>query len=1081
MFTPSHEPEARAAAVTLHARMLRQAARTPEAIALLAPDGSAIAYGALARRVARLARHLRSLGVGPDAPVGVCLPRDLDLPTALLSVMAAGGAYLPLDPAYPAQRTAFALADAQARWVITRSDVALPSPADGDAPSFTRIDLDRLALDDLPTDDAWIHDLDRTIGPDRLAYLIYTSGSTGRPKGVAISHRCAIHLLDWAQTVFDDDDLRGTLAATSVCFDLSIFELFLPLSRGAVAVLARDALQLADLPTRDRVTLINTVPSAIGELVALDALPAGVRVVNLAGEPLKRALVDRIHAQRPTARVYNLYGPSEDTTYSTGTQVPAGVSDEPSIGLPLPGTRADVLDARGAPTIDGEAGELWLGGAGVSRGYLGRPSATAARYRPDPLATTPGARRYRTGDRVRRDAAGVLHFLGRLDHQVKIRGFRVELGEIEAVLARRSDVQQTVIVARGEGAAKQLVAYVEPKRDAAPLDVADLRRHVAAQLPAPMVPSLFVPLASLPLLPNGKIDRRRLPDPATVPATASGREISTIDARASAPRTPTEQMVAACMAEVLQLPSIGRDDDFFALGGHSLLAARLRATVLGAIGLDIGATQLHDTPTIARLAAAIEARAKLPQTAPSATDDDPDGGVPIAPIARAGELPVTISQAALWLLAQLGDPAIYNVPIAMHLTGDLNVAALRAALTQLIARHEPLRSRFVSNAQGDPRTVIDPPPDAFDLPLEDLSHRFEPLDEALAQVDVAARRRPDLAEGPLLWGCLYRLGARVHVLSLIVHHIVIDGLTLEMLFRELGVLYAAAARGETAQLPAPTIQQVDIAAHREALAVDGRWDALADPWRAQLAGVPMSPLDLPTDRPAIDRPARLGALHQTDLDADLVAQLDGAARARGCTPYALALGAFLAWLRDATGQDDLVVGVPLTGRGPQSETTIGYYVNTAALRLDVGRIASGDALIHRVRDALRSIHAHQAMPFARVVKALGLFQEQRNHVPLLDASFQLRNAYFGPDVLPGLQANLLPAHNGTAKFTLEVSLVRAASGALALLIEYDADMFRRRTIEGIAADYVRVLGALLARPEAPLDVLVAALPVMEAV
>ncbi|HSF41240.1 MAG TPA: amino acid adenylation domain-containing protein, partial [Thermoanaerobaculia bacterium] len=566
----------------LHELFEAQAARTPGAVALV--DGTRRwTYRELDLRANLLAHRLIRRGVGPEVPVAVCLERTADLPAALLAVLKAGGAYVPLDPAHPRERLAFLLEDSRAAVLLTRSGLV-----EGLAGTIPTLDLEG----------------DEPGGPDRgkpssgvspahLAYVLYTSGSTGRPKGVAVEHRSAAALIHWARGTFSAEELAGVLAATSAGFDLSVFEMFAPLSAGGAAILAANALVLPDLPAAGEVTLVNTVPSAIAVLARQGGIPPSVRTVNLAGEPLKASLAREVYERSRAERIWNLYGPTEDTTYSTAARVGPSDAREPSIGRPLPGTRAHVLDPGGREVPVGVPGELCLAGAGLARGYLGRPGLTAERFVPDPFSPAPGARLYRTGDLVRRRPGGDLDFLGRLDHQVKIRGVRVELGEIESVLAAHPAVREAVALVRGDDGDRRLVAWVVPADGAVPQPAA-LREHLRAELPEAMVPGAFVVLERLPLTPNGKLDRRALPAPEHTPQAAY-----------TAPRNQVEEILAGLWGEVLRVGRVGIHDNFFDLGGHSLLGVRLLSQVRDLFGVTLEVRSIFEQPTVAGMAVAI--------------------------------------------------------------------------------------------------------------------------------------------------------------------------------------------------------------------------------------------------------------------------------------------------------------------------------------------------------------------------------------------------------------------------------------------------------------------------------------------
>jgi len=568
----------------IHELFEAQVARTPDAVAVVWGD-QALTYAALNRRANQLAHHLRRLGVGPDGLVAVCLERTGDLVAALLGILKAGGAYLPLDPAYPTDRLAFMLADAQPRVVLTQTALRARLPAS--AAAVVCLDTAPLAAE-APTDPPPL------ATATNLAYVLYTSGSTGVPKGVAIEHRSVGSLVHWAQGVFTPAELAGTLFATSICFDLSVFEMFVPLSSGGTVILVADARALAERPARPAVTLVNTVPSVMAELLQAGAVPPSVRTVTLAGEPLPAPLADALYRLGHVAKVYDLYGPSETTVYSTcALRRPGGPS---TIGRPLANTEAYVLDRHGQPVPIGVPGELYLGGVGLARGYLHRPALTAERFVPHPFAPAPGARLYRTGDCVRYRADGTLEFLGRGDHQVKLRGVRIELGEIEAVLGQHPQVQTAVAVVHAAAPGDRLVAYVVPRPGMAPTADA-LRAFLEARLPAYLVPATYRVVAALPLLPNGKVDRQALAAQAPLPAAPEAPYV--------APRTPVEAALAQLWAELLRVERVGVHDDFFALGGHSLLATRVVAHLRTRFGVALPVRAVFESPTLGALALAV--------------------------------------------------------------------------------------------------------------------------------------------------------------------------------------------------------------------------------------------------------------------------------------------------------------------------------------------------------------------------------------------------------------------------------------------------------------------------------------------
>ncbi len=570
-----------------------QAARTPAATALVV-GRERFTFADLNDQANRLARHLRALGVGPEALVGVCLPRNADLVISLLAVHKAGGAYVPLDPGYPAQRLAQILEDARAGILLTDSTLraTLPPASPLESPRLiVCLDLDRALIAAQPAGNPA-----PSAGPANLSHVIYTSGSTGRPKGVAIEHRNITALMHWARRLYSPGELAGVLASTSVCFDLSVFEIFVPLCWGGAVHLAANALELPELPTRGELTLVNTVPSAIAELLRDGAIPHSVHVINLAGELLAPELVDRLYALPHVRKVYDLYGPTEDTVYSTVALRRAGAPA--TIGRPLDNKRAYLLDDHLRPVPIGAAGELFVAGAGVTRGYLRQPELTSERFLPDPFAGRAGARMYRTGDLARHRSDGSIEFLGRLDHQVKIRGFRIELGEIESVLRTHPAVRQAVVVVHASPAGDPcLVAYVVCQ-DETRATADGLREFLGSRLPDYMAPAVYVPLSELPLTPNGKIDRKALPAPEASHWEAPRAFV--------APRTATERALTKIWEELLQVKRVSADDSFFDLGGHSLLAMRLISRLRSAFELEIPLRALFDAPTVAQFAEVIE-------------------------------------------------------------------------------------------------------------------------------------------------------------------------------------------------------------------------------------------------------------------------------------------------------------------------------------------------------------------------------------------------------------------------------------------------------------------------------------------
>ena len=710
-----------------------QAIRTPHAIAVATAD-EALTYAALASRVDELAFRLQAIGVMRGDRVGICIPRNADMIVGMLAILRVGAAYVPLDPAYPTDRLAFILEDAEPRAVLVHPETANVLPHRVLASINVR-DIKKGYVAEFRADDP--------AQPTDTAYLIYTSGSTGKPKGVEIMHRNAVAFITWAQTVFSRDDLAGVLAGTSICFDLSVFEIFVTLSSGGTVLVVADGLSVAAAPKSVAVTLLNTVPSVISELVNSGAIPSSVRTVNLAGEPLKQALVERIYEAANVERVYDLYGPSETTTYSTYTLRTRG--GEASIGRPLGNTQVYVLDAQQRLLPTGIAGELYIAGAGVARGYLGRPELTSERFVANPFA--PDDRVYRTGDLVRWAENGMLTYLGRLDHQVKVRGFRIELGEIELHLTRHPAVREAVAVARQDDdlGPKQLVAYFS-LRDGMEADNRTLRAYLSARLPEHAVPSVYVQLPALPLTQNGKVDRKALPAPSESIAAAMSEYV--------APRSSTEETLCNIWAKVLRLPRVGINDNFFEIGGDSILLIQIAARARDA-GLNVSVSGILKNASVAELAASLAQQPAVADTRFVITS----GEVPLTPIQR-------------WFFElDLPERNFWNQTFLFATVGELDTSALSRAVTALISHHQALRTRFTfTNDSWTPSRTTAGETNELPLWIEDLSTVTDgDLPSALLERNERASRSLDIARGSNLRFVYYRLGQERGARLLIAH------------------------------------------------------------------------------------------------------------------------------------------------------------------------------------------------------------------------------------------------------------------------------------------------------------------------
>ncbi|MEA2694508.1 MAG: hypothetical protein QOJ16_3895, partial [Acidobacteriota bacterium] len=1032
----------------VHERIAARAAAEPEATALWL-DGRRMSYGELRRRSARIGRHLRDLGVGPDQPVGIAVERSFAMVAALLGIWEAGGAYVPLDPALPAERLAFMMADAGVRVVLTQAALAA---------------LPELGIRQLPIEDLWESEPEPSPPPaaptlpEQAAYVIYTSGSTGQPKGVLVSHRALANRLLFAAHL-DLGEGVGFLHKTSINFDASLTEIFAPLLMGGPVILARpggerEPAYLAGLLREHRLPTASFTVAMLAALLAEGSALAAcddLRVVLAGGEAMPLDLPARLHAQSP-AVLRNRYGPTETTISVTswrcddqerGRSVP--------IGRPIAGAAIYLLDRDLQPVPAGISGELYVGGPGLARGYLARPELTAEKFTPHPFGAERGERLYRTGDLARFRPDGAIEFVGRTDSQVKIRGFRVELGEIEAALARHPALTEVAVVDRADpgSGSQRLVAYYVPRPAGEPT-VGELQAFLAGLLPGYMVPAAFVRLEAIPVTPTGKTDRKALPEP------APDRSGQTEDAW-EAPRTPVEELLAGIWAELLDVSRVGRGESFFELGGHSLLATRLVSRLREALGVELPLKAVFETPTLAGMADLVEA------VRHAGDIDGLPAAPPIRPLPRTRDLPLSFAQERLWFLEQL-DPgsAAYNLPAAVRFTGRLAVPALAGALGAIVARHETLRTRFVT-VEGRPVQAIAPSAN-FSLPTVDLTALPAPAREGEARLLTRedARRPFDLAAGPLVRAALLRLGTREHLVLLCFHHIVSDGWSMGVLVRELGTLYV----GES--LPALPVQYADYAVWQrewlagEVLAAELAW------WRERLAGAP-AVLALPTDRlrPPVQK-FRGGSVPFT-LPAEVTAGLSHLCRRRGVTPFMALLAGLDVLLWRGSGQEDLVVGSPVANRTRREiEGLIGFFVNSLALRADLAGEPSFTQLLAQVREQALGAYAHQDLPFEKLVETLAP-ERSLAHAPLFQVFLVLQNTQNTPAgklLLPGLEIAPVAGETGAAKFDLTLALGAGPEGELAGVWEYDRDLFDPSTVLRLGDQLARLLAAAVAEPEA---------------
>jgi len=1021
----------------IHQLFEEQVERTPDNVAVVFEDQK-LTYRELNAKANQVAHYLQTLGVRPEVLVGICVERSLLMLIGLLGILKAGGAYVPLDPKYPKERIAFMLEDAQVSVLLTQQTLVETLPLH--SAQVVYLDANEFAAGE------GVDNATSNTKSTNLAYLLYTSGSTGKPKGVAIEHRSTVALLSWATAVFSREQLAGVLASTSFCFDISVFELFVPLCCGGKVILAENALHLSSLPAADEVTLINTVPSAIAELLRAKGIPEKVSTVNLAGEALPQRVVDLLYQQETIQEVFNLYGPSEDTVYSTYALVKRDSQKAPPIGRAISNTQTYILDAYQQPVPIGVPGELHLGGAGLARGYLNRPELTEEKFISHPFNNEPGARLYKTGDLVRYLPDGNIEFLGRIDHQVKVRGNRIELGEIESILGRHPNVREVVVTAREDiPGDKRLFAYVVPNQEQTTTP-RDLRRFLKEKLPDYMMPSGFVLLDALPRTPNGKVERRALP----VPDKARPELEETFVAS----RTPIEEVLAGIWAEVLGLDKVGVQDNFFELGGHSLLATQVISRVRDAFSVELSLYSLFEASTITSLGEKIEAarREGLGLQAP-----------PILPRTQNENLPLSFGQQRLWFLDQLvPDAPIYNISLAYRVTGRLNVLALEQSLGEIVRRHEALRTTFTA-VDGQPIQVIAPEID-LKLPVVDLREIAETeREEEVKRLATQEAQQPfDLTTGPLLRVKLLRLDEAEHVLLLTMHHIVSDGWSLGVLMRELAVLYEGFSTGKPASLPELPIQYADFAIwQREWLQREVLESQLAY-WKQQLGGE-LPVLELPTDRPRPPVQTYRGARQSFELSKELTDALKALSRREGVTLFMTLLAAFKTLLYRYTGQEDIIVGSPIANRNwREIEGLIGFFVNTLVLRSEFGGTPSFRDLLGRVREVALGAYIHQNLPFEQLVRELKK-KRDLSRSPLFQAVFDLQNVLIPTLEFSGIVLKPLEIDHETAQFDLILTMTDTAQG-LTGYFQWNTDLFDFYTVTSIMIYFQTLLREIVINP-----------------
>ncbi|MFD9741433.1 amino acid adenylation domain-containing protein [Umezawaea sp. NPDC059074] len=1025
----------------VHDLFADQAAAAPDAVAVVC-GAATLTFAELDARANRLAHHLVGLGVRPGGLVGVCLDRGLDAVVALLAVLKAGGAFVPLAPDYPAALLAVMLEDAAPAVVLgERRHAGLVSTSD-----TTVVLVDEVDLSGLPETVP-----DTAVTTDDLAYVVYTSGSTGRPKGVMVEHGSVHHMVrSWDARYGLTGARPRTLSVSSLSVDLFFSDFLLSALFGGSMVVVpsadvADPRVLVDLLDETGADVMVTVPALAKALVqeagARGRRLTGLRVLMVGSEGWPAAdSLEVLAGVGPDTVVVNAYGATETTVDSTAFRVTAdSPTDRPfvPVGIPLWNTTVHVVDRHDRPVPVGVAGEVLIGGDGVARGYWGQPELSARRFTDDPFR--PGGRVYRTGDVARWRTDGNLEFVGRADDQVKVRGFRVELGQVESVLVRHPQVDAAAAAVVRDGDHVRLVGYLVSTVD--DIDLVDLKAHLAAGLPAHAVPTAFVRLDALPLNPSGTVNRRALPKPDDVGTLGGGVEHVP-------PRTRVETAVAEIWAEVLGLDEVGVLDDFFDLGGDSIRSIRIVSRVRAVLGGSPSPRQLFDTPTIESFAAALSA------------EDAVDAA--ITPVDRSGPLPLSFAQQRLWFLNDFEpDSTEYNTVLGYRLHGDLDPAAVRSALRALVERHEALRTTF-SDVDGVGVQVVRPAgePEVREVDLIDASET-----EVAQRLRALASETFDLRTGPLFRATLVRVGPREHVFALVMHHIATDGWSMGVLGDEFGACYSAALTGTAVDLAPLPIQYADYAAWQRDRLSGPDVDRHLGYWSERLAGV--SPLALPVDRP---RPAireSAGAVRFVDLPVDVVEALKALARDRGATPFMVLLAATKLLLARYCGQRDITVGTASSGRGrTELEGVVGFFVDTVVLRSDVDEALPFTGLLARVRDTVLGAFTHDDIPFERIVDLVSPERDPSRN-PLAEVMVVLDNTPSRAPDLAGLRAEPEPIVGGDVSHDLTFDYFDR-DGELGLAIGYSTALFDESTVDRMAGHLVDLLTSVAEAPDRPL-------------
>ncbi|KAK3817436.1 MAG: Non-ribosomal peptide synthetase module [Benniella sp.] len=1042
----------------IHHLLEQQVKRTPHATALVF-NGQSMTYVELNERANRLAHHLIGLGVQPDSLVAICVERSIAMIVGVLAVLKAGGAYVPLDPAYTSNRLKDILVDASPSIVI--ADVPGKSVLGEAVSSMTVVDPEEQQDTDQRAERNRVgcrpvcNPLVPGLTSSNLAYIIYTSGSTGKPKGVMIEHRGVVNLIHGRPESFGILTSSRALLFTSLSFDHSVSEIFSALTAGACLHLVQDEIRLDRLRLWDyfeqhSISHTSITPTLLQDSKDLPPLKTPLTFVIM-GEALPSSLIPQVQKVVPNGEIINEYGPTETTVATTIWKCPHDFNgDTVPIGRPIPNKKTYILDKNQQPVPIGAIGELYIGGVGVARGYLNRPELTDKVFLQDPFSENKDARMYKTGDLARYLPDGNIIFLGRNDHQVKIRGFRIELGEIEARLVDHPLVDKAAVTTIGEGSDKRLVGYVVAKPDGNLLNT--LRSHLTSCLPDYMVPAAIVRLDSLPINSNGKLDRKALPIP---DSGALAREVY------EEPQGDVETAIAHIWVEVLNLDSVSRNDNFFALGGHSLLAVRLMNRI-ASLGVQPPLSTIFANPTLSSFAESVG----------QYMDNEATTYSTIHPISREGVLPLSFSQQRMWFLAQMeGVSETYHMSMAVRLHGDFNRDAWRRALDTLFARHESLRSVFVST-DGQPHVRLLPAQSGMPIRWEDL-RGLSDAESLLERMRTNESKDPfDLTRGPLIRVLMVQLESNEYVFMVTQHHIVSDGWSSAIFIRELNTLYSAYCDDKLDPLHPLRIQYPDYAAWQRQWLSGDRLETHTTYWKIALTDAPVL-LNLPTDRPRPLQQSFEGGKIPIHLNSNLTHSLNQLCQKHGVTLYMAILAAWSCVLSRMSGQDDIVIGSPSANRNHhQIESLIGFFVNTLALRIDLSGDHKVRQLLERVQKVSLDAQNHQNIPFEQVVD---IVQPPRSlsHSPLFQVMFVLQNNEESEWHLPGLDVVEIDSSYDIAKFDLTLALFESDNEILGAL-SYSTALFDRTTVErhvGYLSSMLQAMVGDVDRPVMSVDLL----------